>query len=119
MEQRSDSCFFSDMEENWEHYNHANEKHPAFTNVITDYTATSIVNQLRNKRWWLVESERIGKLSADDVLRCEILETYEAFLKKDYESAIYEARDAIAVLERMIDWFRKEQDKKIAEQNKC
>lgn len=111
MENRSDYQFLIEAKENYKHYLHAIEKHPGFVNEFTGYNIESILCQLRNMRWWLGESEKIKKLSADDVLRCEIMEAFEAYLKNDWDSAVYELRDAIAVLERMIDFVRDEEKK--------
>ena len=91
---------------NLRHYRHAQEKHPGFVDEFCGLGFEGATSLLEDCRRELKEEEADGELTALSVLQCEIYEICEAYERGEYESARYEIRDAIAVLERMDDFVR-------------
>ena len=97
--------FIDRMQNNKKHYDHAIEKHPKFCDKLFPDSLEMTVELLSECRKCLKDNNVI---SGSMVFMCEYYEMKEAFLNGDMDQAIYEARDCIAVLERMIDMFEKE-----------
>lgn len=85
-------------------YKHACEKHPKFVDVLfKDWNVADAASTLEVFRRYLSETEKRGDSSSDDVLLCETYEAMEAYARGDYQSAIREVYDIMAVCLRMID----------------
>ena len=86
------------------HYAKALRKHPRFADKLffeceIYYDAKS---ELANWRRILNDDNMAGVLSAENLLRCEILEAATAHNARDNAGVISELYDAVAVLMRMI-----------------
>ena len=72
------------------HYKHAREKHPYFCDAVTGYTPTVAkvrLNQLRTLIEWRAKN---GAVTAEALVRCELLEAEEAVLRGDIAHAVLE-----------------------------
>jgi len=85
------------------HYRHAKEKHPYFADrlfiddMVKPSEALAVCRAELNKN---IEEHNVDTL---DVLKCEILEMYDAALSGNIKNAVDECYDAIAVMLRIID----------------
>ena len=85
------------------HYAHAKEKHPYFCDEITGYssfTASLRLKQMRDLIDWRKSHKCV---TAEMLLRCELLEAEDAYLRGDKAQAVEELYDCVAVLLRTID----------------
>lgn len=84
------------------HYVHAKEKHPYFCDgllsPVEDYESA-----LANTRRRISAAKSCGMVSADDLIDCELLESFVEIAKNNTTAAVVELYDAIAVLLRTID----------------
>ena len=89
----------------YKHYGNAVKKHPYFCDTLTppDYGADESDGHLRVLRNELKSKAESGRLSALDILNCEIEEMLNAIIHGDVENAVKEAYDVNAVTLRIID----------------
>lgn len=81
------------------HYDHAVQKHPAFTDRIfacPDGAAEELKIMRTAMRLCVTPSARM-------LLKCEVLEVAEAISRKDWTQAEYEIYDCVAVLLRILE----------------
>lgn len=111
---KSEAQFKAAAEANLRHYRHACEKHPGFVDEFCGLGLDAVKHFLSDARNEIRQQEKDGELTALSILQCEIWEIFEAYERGEYESARYEVRDAIAVLERMDDFVRAKQSREQA-----
>lgn len=92
-----------DIDRMQKHYDHAVRKHPMFCNTLTRKSMGQWIMDENKDRATLRLCEEKGIVSADDVLRSEVSEVFSAISQNDFEHAIDECYDAIAVLLRIAD----------------
>ena len=86
-----------------DHYAHAREKHPYFCDEITGYnsfTASFRLKQMRDLIDWR-QSHKCA--TAEMLLRCELLEAEDAYLRGDKAQAVEKLYACVAVNLRAID----------------
>lgn len=104
------------------HYRHARTKHPYFANrigpsgVSPHLVAASMLDIARDT---LTREISVGNVDALTVLDCEVAEIRNAYSNCDYDGAIGERYDAIAVLMRMIDVMQGRPGSRQAEEGKA
>lgn len=94
-----------------EHYEHAKKKHPYFCDRLylsqgmstKEDMLSYLQSKLKRIRQSLAADKECGRLCADLVLNCELVEIEEAICLGNTAAAIEECYDAIAVLLRIID----------------
>lgn len=91
-----------------EHYNKAVVKHPSFTSRLFTRETAPLFKEMSNfdlhyTREQLARENENMCDSAQSVLQCEVFEIQQAYAQKDYEHAIDECYDAMAVLLRMVE----------------
>lgn len=96
-----------------QHYEHAKEKHPYFCDALDRHTLSICTtrenallfteNCLRQIRAILAGQMENGRLNALTVLDCEVQEIEHAVIREEFDHAVEECYDAIAVLLRVVD----------------
>jgi hypothetical protein len=94
-----------------EHYEHAKTKHPYFCDRLylsqgmstKEDMLSYLQSKLRRINQSLAADQECGRLCADLVLNCELVEIEEAIYRDDTAAAVEECYDAIAVLLRVVD----------------
>lgn len=82
----------------------ARKRHPYFADKLYESeTAEHAPLKLLEARSYLKEQVHQNCSSVESVLLCELWEVFEALSRDDYESAIYECYDSVAVLLRLVD----------------
>ena len=104
-----------DIEEIVKHYDHAKKKHPLFCyGMLPDWPKEKIETVVKNELGFARERRehglQAGNLLWNEILNEEVWEISEALMQGDAEHAIYEAYDAIAVLLRVIDVLKGNQE---------
>jgi hypothetical protein len=99
-----------------QHYEHACEKHPWFADDVCfiDLGWKLQAGHLKSYLEHCAERHEKGERSycmAKDVLDAELAEIYAAYCNGDYDQAVYEIYDAIAVLLRMEDMIEDKEQK--------
>jgi hypothetical protein len=89
------------------HYNHAREKHPNFVDGYGLNEAGWVRNQLKFWRNALACEVNMGKITLSSVLKYEVAEFEDALVHGDYQNAIEEGYDIIAVVLRGIERIKK------------
>lgn len=87
------------------HYQHANEKHPYFCDMVTRdlWTVKDIQDNLKIIRQYIEQDIARHEVEAMSLLICETREFEEAMTLKDTAAAVEELYDVIAVCMRIID----------------
>lgn len=99
--EQHDICY----KENLKHYIHACSKHRVFINENPVIDVREAESTLLLSRENLRYANRYKKRNFFHVLDCEVSEMVYEIAAGNKERAVEEARDCIAVLERVIDWI--------------